>query len=931
VLQWGLATSRQIEDARGLVEQMKKLGVERDLLGALVDRKVIEQAAADKVRAQVASTAVDEVVTAEVVEDQLNVAPDYRPGAKVIAAPGAQPSAAASCYNHPESEAVAFCVHCRRPVCVHCVIRTEKGAFCSEACAVGAEAASEARVERSHRAHEQALKLGGYARWVAVILIVLGIGWVVKWFVDDYSVSFALQRAKNKGDNSPAGMASLKRAVNLRPKRADLRVRLGRAYIVSRDAGLAIQQFEKAIEYAGRDVESLHAALHGVADAYVAKGMHKEASGALLRLRDVGGADSDSERRLGLIFRDELDNPKAAVEAFNRALKVGSESRELHYEVGRACFAEGRLEEAMAELRKATAPLESGSARVAADAHQFLGNPGKMAEAYSLLVQIAEKKGDVEAFGDTLEKAQKAVPGSIDIVLKRARFFVDRGEPDKAVKALMISHRRLSRNTDYLDLLSKMQAETGARKEALGTLRALHSVAPNRPDSLERLVRLEASVGDPARAMKLMESMSAERRASDALLGVWTNLIRNQLARGRVASAEKMLNRLGAKAEDDPKLAAVWCEVLHRLGRDEEALERAELALSRTRKDPAPHLVVGSVLRSVGRTREALERVRAALRLGAKGTADIEMAMLCWQGGLKNRASRSFAKALSDPGLPESKKEEVRLYLSRMREPEMKSPYSSDVIDLLHSRARMGRASAEEAIVRGNYATYGMARAYGMLTGSIGPEPIDDELDRLRKMSADAEGPIDARALLDLHMQSDKMLEDASRALTAMYPRAADDIGGAVAEYRRRLRSCDDEASKLAAASSAHMMALRAALGGHPRAAELQPALDIAARKMKARTAMAPGSLQEAIAADLASMELLAAAIAVGPGSFMFETAVRGVLSDLAAADVEIPDPLSQFSTSRAALFRMLWVFTAQGQEMGSVSELSAEQRGGIQ
>ena len=165
------------------------------------------------------------------------------------------------------------------------------------------------------------------------------------------------------------------------------------------------------------------------------------------------------------------------------------------------------------------------------------------------------------------------------------------------------------------------------------------------------------------------------------------------------------------------------------------------------------------------------------------------------------------------------------------------------------------------------------------------------------------------------------------RALTAMYPRAADDIGGAVAEYRRRLRSCDDEASKLAAASSAHLMTLRAALQGHPRVAVLRPALDMAARKMEARKAMAPGSLQEAIAADLASVELLAATIAVGPGSFMFETAVRGVLSDLAAADVEMPDPLSQFGTSRAALFRMLWIFTVQGQEMGSVSELNADQR----
>ena len=62
------------------------------------------------------------------------------------------------------------------------------------------------------------------------------------------------------------------------------------------------------------------------------------------------------------------------------------------------------------------------------------------------------------------------------------------------------------------------------------------------------------------------------------------------------------------------------------------------------------------------------------------------------------------------------------------------------------------------------------------------------------------------------------------------------------------------------------------------------------------------------------------------PGSVETVTAdVAGVLSDLATENVMIADPLSQFGASRSALFRMLWIFTTQAQEMGSVPEFSGE------
>lgn len=952
VLQAGLATPEQLADAGKLVEQMKALGVKRDLLGALVDRKVLDQAAADDIRARATSQAgaadaevvdaevVDaevidaEVVDAEVVddgggEDELKVAPAHSPVAKGPnpQAPAPSGTGASFCHKHPGRLAVAFCSHCNRPVCVHCVIRTDKDVYCSETCAVGATAATDAASTVKQRAREDAMKLGGYVRWAAMIGILLGLVIVIKWFVDDYRFSFAMQKANNKGDTDKEGMAALKKAVALRPKRTEPRVRLGRAYLELGDAGLAIKQLERAIAHDPGSADAHHA----IIEAYVAKDRFAEAARTLVSLRAIDAADSESERRLGRIYRDKLDSPKEAVEAFRRALRLGLESRELHYEIGTACFADGNLAEAKADLMKAVMPLASPDDPNAPRERGFLTDRHKMGRAYSLLITIAEKEGDPAALDAQLASAQAAVPGSAMIVTRRARLLMDLGRQKEALDALTGSYDVLQGSPEYLEFLGQLQSEAGAQEEALVTLRRLHKLAPDRPGSVEKLVAVEASVGDPARAMMLLESLPAERRTSEELLGVWDDVIRGQLSRGRVASAEKMLKNLGPKAEFDPRFASVWCEVLHRMGRDEEALERAELALRRDPENPAPHLVVGSVLRSLGRTREALARVRTAARLGAGGLADIEMALLYWQGGLKGEASRSFVKGLADKKLSQRKKLEAKAYLTRMRGSKGDSSYSSYIIKMLHSRLQKRSTSAARSVSRVRLATYGTSRSYGMLGGTIGTDPQPTEIDSIRKMSVTQHDQVDTESLTVLQRESDRMAVDAGRALKTLYPRAAGDISAAEADYGRRRSFGVEGAAGLAAAAVGHLAMLEAALRHHPRAGEIGPTLESAARKMEARKALAPGELQEAICADLAAVDLLAAAIEAGPGSFMFRADVADVLSDLGTENAVIADPLSQFGATRCALFRMLWIFTAQAQEMGSVPEFGGEAKGGAE
>ena len=38
------------------------------------------------------------------------------------------------CLNHPNTDSVAFCVACRKPLCRECVVKIENKTVCSEEC-----------------------------------------------------------------------------------------------------------------------------------------------------------------------------------------------------------------------------------------------------------------------------------------------------------------------------------------------------------------------------------------------------------------------------------------------------------------------------------------------------------------------------------------------------------------------------------------------------------------------------------------------------------------------------------------------------------------------------------------------------------------------------------------------------------------------------
>lgn len=84
------------------------------------------------------------------------------------------------CLNHPETEAVARCGACGKPLCEKCVLKSNGGNYCSEACAAKAKASA----SRSGDVMERAGKADSKAavKKLIVVIILLAIAGAAAYF-----------------------------------------------------------------------------------------------------------------------------------------------------------------------------------------------------------------------------------------------------------------------------------------------------------------------------------------------------------------------------------------------------------------------------------------------------------------------------------------------------------------------------------------------------------------------------------------------------------------------------------------------------------------------------------------------------------------------------------------------------------------------------
>lgn len=936
----GKVTPPQVAEALELAAKMRGLGVERDLLGALVDKRTITSDVADDLRRQAAAAATGPAPTGpaptgpaptdrsdappppaatpaaevEIIYDAepapeptVAAEPEEEPRLRIPSRP--VPDEAAPCTMHPDRTAIASCRQCAKPVCQECIVRTERGAFCSRECLTSWQLSSAAKAEARAVKAVRSLWVGKLMVLGAVVLVVCGVGWFAKHVYDGYSFTSAMARAKLSKSTTEQIIVDLRTAVGIRPDSVKARLKLGRALLKAGEAGQAAEMLSEALKLDGGNVE----ALSSLAEAHMAKQDHDKAAAALSRLNEVKGGSFKTNWQLGVLYLERMNDPVRAIDVLRLALDAGSECREIRYHLGRALLALGRDEEARRDFGRAIAPLSKAEEATSAREGQFLADRAMVSDVHATLADLAEKKGDAEAVKKHLIAAQDAAPASMPIVERLVKFHLARGEVQEALLAGEKSTRHLSGNVDFILMLCDALEAAGLADRRLRLLRALNRRAAATPGLLEMLIVTEARHGEPETAKRLLDGVPVAKRRGIEYAPAWEAIIKARIRRGDIDGAEEILGGLGGLTETDTRFAVLWCRVLHLQGRGTDAIEHARRATKRSPNAPTPYLVLGTVYRSLGMSREALRSVQKAIDLGCGPAAEVQLGMVLWEGGFPEEAAKHFVAAKGADGLPKRLRLQVENGLARLGgnvTPRKRSGRQADIETLIRDIAPPARD--QRGLIRQiHLATYGIARYAALVAGTTQMFSTTDE--RLRFKSAlEATLLQPGKDYTELQTELRIAVESFAGAMAAVVPDAKADVDGVRARYIAAIAERPDLFGYLAAASKAQVDMAAAALRNHSRKADLAARLESILRRMNARQAVASGPVQRTVSRDYALAEMLAALVDFGPQGFTYRVAVDRALSDAAGADGAVTDAFAQLTVSRAVCCKLLRVLCWQ-------------------
>ncbi|MEV7416464.1 tetratricopeptide repeat protein [Streptomyces sp. NPDC089919] len=284
--------------------------------------------------------------------------------------------------------------------------------------------------------------------------------------------------------------------------------------------------------------------------------------------------------------------------ALRRSL-VLQPAENLHAEIGMGALAAARhrFRDALAWARKAvaTSPATPASYGVLADAHTQLGQYEEAEEAVQKMADLRpdssslarasytfELRGDTDRATTLMERSLRAAgtPGERAFALTHlSSLALDNGDPTTALRRAQTGLTIAPRDAGLLEARARAHAATDDREQAVADYTAAIAVAPL-PQYLLGLGELQQSLGHQDRA----EAQYAVLRAQETL----------RRAAGNPADVDAILfeadhgdprhavTTAAAAVRERPFLAVhdAYAWALHRAGRDDEALEQAEQALT---------------------------------------------------------------------------------------------------------------------------------------------------------------------------------------------------------------------------------------------------------------------------------------------------------------------------------------------------------------
>lgn len=214
----------------------------------------------------------------------------------------------------------------------------------------------------------------------------------------------------------------------------------------------------------------------------------RDAAGAIVYLERARAvhASFETERLLGSLYAETGDT-QAAIDAFERCLRMDPSIPYLHAIYGELLLDAGRKVEAEAAFKEALA-LEPDNEPAVESLVNLLDSEGRLKEAIPVLEAAAQAPGATEA-----------------LRLKLAEAYLEADRPDDGIRVVETMQKEGPLSPEGELLLGRLYYQARRYRDALGVFVPLSERAGNSPELFRILGELYLKTGDPDRARSSFE------------------------------------------------------------------------------------------------------------------------------------------------------------------------------------------------------------------------------------------------------------------------------------------------------------------------------------------------------------------------------------------------------------------------------------------
>ena len=429
------------------------------------------------------------------------------------------------------------------------------------------------------------------------------------------------------------------------------RLAAGELHLTTRDVPSALKDFDAALT---ADPRSLPAAT-AKAMALAQHGHAEEAIGFVEGIIKSGQRDPRFSVLLGNLYLTGGQTSQAGA-SFRRALEADSKSSAARLGLARVALAEGKDEDAVAQLQAAVKerPDDVTAVLLLRSLYGRLGRPEQAVPALEAAVRadprqliftlaLGELYTKVGRYDDVVTQMSDLLTRQPDIAgarLVRGQAYLAKGNSEAALKDFQEAVKASPKSALAHFFLARVYVQLGRKEDARAELREAIRLAPSFAPAKRELAALSGEKQSEQLKRQELEQLREAVKADPSNLEARAALARSYIERHEMTEAESELRQLLKLAPRLVEPNFLMARILFAQKREEEAVSHLQAALRGNPSDIASNLLLAQYLASKGQREQAIRPLETALGVNPNLTkAKFLLANLYAQ-------SRRFADAL---------------------------------------------------------------------------------------------------------------------------------------------------------------------------------------------------------------------------------------------------------------------------------------------